>query len=87
MIGLLAAALILFVMFYPYASGMTVSNGYMSFLRWFPQFTGISRRIAMLARTVAGGLEGVNGFLVDVEAFLGKGMIGFDIVGLPSVPP
>ena len=39
----------------------------------------------MLARTVSGGLEGVNGFLVDVEAFLGKGMIGFDIVGLPSV--
>ncbi|HPJ03595.1 MAG TPA: YifB family Mg chelatase-like AAA ATPase [Candidatus Limiplasma sp.] len=38
----------------------------------------------MLARTVSGGLEGVNGFLVDVEAFLGKGMIGFDIVGLPS---
>lgn len=39
----------------------------------------------MLARTVSGGLDGVNGFLVDVEAFLGKGMIGFDIVGLPSV--
>ena len=39
----------------------------------------------MLARTVSGGLEGVSGFLVDVEAFLGKGMIGFDIVGLPSV--
>ena len=38
----------------------------------------------MLARTISGGLEGVNGFLVDVEAFLGKGMIGFDIVGLPS---
>ena len=38
----------------------------------------------MLARTVSGGLEGVKGFLVDVEAFLGKGMIGFDIVGLPS---
>jgi len=38
----------------------------------------------MLARTVSGGLEGVNGFLVDVEAFLGKGMIGFDIVGLPG---
>ncbi len=39
----------------------------------------------MLARTVSGGLDGVKGFLVDVEAFLGKGMIGFDIVGLPSV--
>ena len=38
----------------------------------------------MLARTVSGGLDGVKGFLVDVEAFLGKGMIGFDIVGLPS---
>ena len=39
----------------------------------------------MLARTISGGLDGVNGFLVDVEAFLGKGMIGFDIVGLPSI--
>ena len=39
----------------------------------------------MLARTVSGGLEGVNGFLVDVEACINNGMIGFDIVGLPSV--
>ncbi len=39
----------------------------------------------MLARVISGGLDGVNGFLVDVEAFLGKGMIGFDIVGLPSI--
>lgn len=36
MLGLLAAALVLFVMFYPYASGMTVSREYMTFLRWFP---------------------------------------------------
>ncbi|MBE0600423.1 MAG: phospholipid carrier-dependent glycosyltransferase, partial [Firmicutes bacterium] len=36
MIGLLAAALILFIMFYPYAAGATVSRGYMTFLRWFP---------------------------------------------------
>ncbi len=36
MIGLLVAALILFIMFYPYASGMTVSRDYMTFLHWFP---------------------------------------------------
>ena len=36
MAGLLAAALIFFIMFYPYASGMTVSREYMSLLRWFP---------------------------------------------------
>jgi len=39
----------------------------------------------MLARTISGGLEGVNGFLVDVEACINNGMIGFDVVGLPSV--
>ena len=39
----------------------------------------------MLARTVSGGLEGVNGFLVDVEACIANGLVGFDIVGLPSV--
>ena len=39
----------------------------------------------MLAKTISGGLEGVNGFLVDVEACINNGMIGFDIVGLPSV--
>ncbi|MFH1513439.1 MAG: phospholipid carrier-dependent glycosyltransferase [Bacillota bacterium] len=36
MIGLLAASLTFFIMFYPYASGMTVSRDYMNFLRWFP---------------------------------------------------
>lgn len=35
-LGLLLAALGLFVMFYPYAAGMTVSRAYMAFLRWFP---------------------------------------------------
>lgn len=39
----------------------------------------------MLARTISGGLEGVNGFLVDVEACLSNGLIGFDVVGLPSI--
>ena len=36
MVALLAAALVLFIMFYPYASGMAVSREYMQFLRWFP---------------------------------------------------
>ena len=36
MVGLLAAALGLFIMFYPYASGMPVTKEYMTFLRWFP---------------------------------------------------
>lgn len=36
MIGQLAAALGLFIMFYPYASGMAVTKAYMAFLRWFP---------------------------------------------------
>ncbi len=39
----------------------------------------------MLAKVVSGGLEGVNGFLVEVEACISNGLIGFDIVGLPSV--
>ncbi|HNW85897.1 MAG TPA: YifB family Mg chelatase-like AAA ATPase [Candidatus Limiplasma sp.] len=39
----------------------------------------------MLARTLSGGLEGIKGFLVDVEACISNGMIGFDIVGLPSI--
>ena len=39
----------------------------------------------MLARTISCGLEGVGGFMVDVEASLTNGMIGFDIVGLPSM--
>lgn len=38
----------------------------------------------MLARTLACGLEGVHGFPVEVEAFISNGMIGFEIVGLPS---
>lgn len=38
----------------------------------------------MLARTYACGLEGVSGFPVEVEAFISNGMIGFEIVGLPS---
>ena len=38
----------------------------------------------MLARTLSCGLDGVNGFLVEVEAFLSGGMFGFEIVGLPS---
>ncbi len=36
MIALLAIALVLFIMFYPYASGLTVSSDYMQFLHWFP---------------------------------------------------
>ncbi len=36
MAGMLAAALALFIMFYPYASGMAVTRSYMAFLRWFP---------------------------------------------------
>ena len=36
MTGLLLSALALFIMFYPYASGMTVSTQYMAFLKWFP---------------------------------------------------
>ncbi|MCI5847414.1 MAG: YifB family Mg chelatase-like AAA ATPase [Clostridiales bacterium] len=38
----------------------------------------------MLARTYACGLEGVSGYLVEVEAFVSNGMVGFEIVGLPS---
>lgn len=39
----------------------------------------------MLARAIGGGLEGVSGLLVDVEACITNGLIGFDVVGLPSV--
>ncbi len=39
----------------------------------------------MLARVLSGGLDGVSGFLVEVEANIAGGLIGFDIVGLPSV--
>lgn len=38
----------------------------------------------MLAKTYACGLNGVLGFLVEVEAFISNGMVNFDIVGLPS---
>lgn len=38
----------------------------------------------MLAKTYACGLQGVNGFLVEVEAFISSGMVSFEIVGLPS---
>ena len=38
----------------------------------------------MLAHTLSCGLEGVHGFVVDVEAFLSNGLPGFDLVGLPS---
>ncbi len=38
----------------------------------------------MLAKTISCGLDGVNGYLVEVEAFISGGMIGFEIVGLPS---
>lgn len=38
----------------------------------------------MLAKTFACGLEGVHGFPVEVEAFISGGMVGFEIVGLPS---
>ena len=38
----------------------------------------------MLARTISCGLDGVTGFMVQVEAFLSGGLPGFEIVGLPS---
>lgn len=38
----------------------------------------------MLARTITCGLNGVNGFPVEVEAYISGGMMAFDIVGLPS---
>ncbi len=38
----------------------------------------------MLAKAYACGLQGVNGFLVEVEAFISSGMVSFEIVGLPS---
>lgn len=38
----------------------------------------------MLARTISLGLDGVTGFQVEVEAFLSGGLVGFEIVGLPS---
>ncbi|NLO86890.1 MAG: YifB family Mg chelatase-like AAA ATPase [Clostridiales bacterium] len=38
----------------------------------------------MLAKTISCGLDGVNGYPVEVEAFISNGMISFEIVGLPS---
>ena len=38
----------------------------------------------MLAKTLSCGLSGVYGYPVEVEAFISSGMIGFEIVGLPS---
>ncbi len=38
----------------------------------------------LLAHAISCGLDGVNGFLVDVEAFLSNGLISYDLVGLPS---
>ncbi|MDD3335641.1 MAG: YifB family Mg chelatase-like AAA ATPase [Eubacteriales bacterium] len=38
----------------------------------------------MLAKTFSCGLEGVNGYLVEVEAYISGGMVGFEVVGLPS---
>ncbi len=38
----------------------------------------------MLAKTLSCGLSGVQGLLVQVEAFLSNGLVGFEIVGLPS---
>ena len=39
----------------------------------------------MLTKVHTCGLQGVQGFAVEVEAYLSSGMIGFDIVGLPSM--
>lgn len=38
----------------------------------------------MLSKTLSCGIDGVNGYLTEIEAFVSGGMIGFDIVGLPS---
>lgn len=38
----------------------------------------------MLAKTYACGLNGVSGFLVEVETFIASGLVSFEIVGLPS---
>ena len=40
--------------------------------------------MAVLAKTYTCGLDGVNGFPVEVEAYISGGMVGFEIVGLPS---
>lgn len=38
----------------------------------------------MLAKTNACALDGVKGFLVEVETFISNGLVSFEIVGLPS---
>ncbi|MEG1358053.1 MAG: YifB family Mg chelatase-like AAA ATPase [Clostridia bacterium] len=38
----------------------------------------------MLAKTISCGLDGVNGYPVEVEVFINTGMLSFEIVGLPS---
>ena len=38
----------------------------------------------MLAKVFACGLSGVNGYLVEVEAFISGGFVSFEVVGLPS---
>ena len=38
----------------------------------------------MLAKAFACGMNGVNGYLVEVETFISNGMVSFEIVGLPS---
>ncbi len=38
----------------------------------------------MLAKSITCGLDGVHGYLVEVEAYVSGGMVGFEIVGLPS---
>ena len=38
----------------------------------------------MLAKTFSCGLQGVSGYLVEVESYIQRGMFSFDIVGLPS---
>ena len=39
----------------------------------------------MIARVKAATVLGIEGFLVDVEVDLSRGLPGFDIVGLPDV--
>ncbi|MCE5342573.1 MAG: YifB family Mg chelatase-like AAA ATPase [Eubacteriales bacterium] len=38
-----------------------------------------------MAKTISGGLDGVNGFPVEVEACISNGLVGFDVVGLPGL--
>lgn len=38
----------------------------------------------MFARLVSMGIQGIDAYLVEVEAFVSQGMPGFDVVGLPD---